>query len=69
MGDVGWGDIFRKGGINTHLISQPLSMSGQRYLRLFNQERREVSLSWYTGEGGRSGLIISWDTLAGKYTT
>jgi len=58
-----------KGGINTNLISQPLTMSGQRYLRLFYQERRTVSLSWYTGLGGRSGLIISWDPLTGKYTT
>lgn len=28
-----------------------------------------VLLSWYTGKGGRLGLIISWDPLAGKYTT
>lgn len=63
------GRYLPEGGINTHFISQPLSMSGQWSLRLFNQERRKVSLSWYPGQGGRSGLIISWDPLPGRYTT
>lgn len=31
--------------------------------------RRAVPLSWYTGKGRRSGLIISWDLLTGRYTT